>query len=73
MAEMKIQVEEFKAEYAGCGSHEIELIFEMSYENMLTWHDRLSRILEGRQSKEEERRAEEERIAQEQRDRGLIA
>lgn len=71
--EMKIQVEDFTAEYAGCGSHEILLTFNMSQESMLIWYDRLDKIIMRRKSVEEEELEKEARIAQEQRARGLIA
>jgi len=73
MNKIKIEVDEFTAEYAGCGSHRILLRMEMSDESVAVWHDRLTRIIEGRKSIEEERLEQEAKLAQEQRDRGLLA
>lgn len=71
--EIRIEVDEFSVEYAGCGSHRLLIRMKMSDESVIQWYDRLGRIVMRRPSVEQERRQEEERRAKEQRDRGLIA
>jgi len=43
---VEITVNEFFVEYAGCGSHQMDIHIKMDYENMKVLRDKLTRILD---------------------------
>jgi len=43
---IEITVDEFFVEYAGCGSHRMDICIKMDYDNMKSLRDKLTRILD---------------------------